>query len=121
MTRLVISGKLPGLNEYIAAERDSRFKGAQMRREAEKRVEWAARAQLRGVHFERPVIMRYTWVEPNRRRDKDNIAFAKKFIQDALVRIGVLKNDGWSFVTGFTDGFSVDKKRPRVEVEFEEV
>ena len=51
----------------------------------------------------------------------DNVAFARKFVQDALVRCGVLKNDGWAQVENFTDAFSVDKKNPRVEVRFEEV
>lgn len=51
----------------------------------------------------------------------DNIAFAKKFILDALVKKGVLKDDGWKWVKGFTDEFFVDKKNPRVEVEMEEV
>lgn len=121
VTRLIITGKLPGLNEYIEAERRNKYAGAKMRKQAEERIMWAAKAQLRGMRFEGPVIMHYRWVEPNRRRDKDNIAFAKKFVQDALVRVGVLKNDGWDYVAGFTDDFAVDKKRPRVEVEFEEV
>lgn len=81
---------------------------------------WAAKTQLRSVQFDGPVIMRYTWIEPNRRRDKDNIAFAKKFIQDALIRAGVLANDGWAQIKGFSDDFVVDRKRPRVEVEIEE-
>jgi Holliday junction resolvase RusA-like endonuclease len=60
--------------------------------------------------------MEYTWYEPNRKRDKDNIAFAKKFCQDALVKSGTLANDGWAEIDGFTDTFEVDKRRPRVEV-----
>lgn len=120
MIRLVIPGKLPGLNEYIAAERDHRQKGAKMRKETERRIVWAAKSQLRGIRFEGPVIMHYTWVEPNRRRDKDNIAFARKFVQDALMQAGALKDDGWRYVVKFTDDFAVDKDHPRVEVEFEE-
>ena len=52
---------------------------------------------------------------------KDNIAFAKKFIQDALVETGVLRNDGWSEIEGFTDNFALDPKNPRVEVTIEEM
>ena len=55
------------------------------------------------------------------RTGKDNIAFAKKFIQDALVKSRVLKNDGWNDIDGFSDDFRVDKKRPRVEVRIEEI
>ena len=65
--------------------------------------------------------MHYVWVEPNRNRDKDNVAFAKKFVQDGLVKAGVLVNDGWAQVEGFTDNFVVDKHHPRVEIELVEV
>lgn len=92
--KLVIQGQLPGLNEYIAAERRHRQQAASMKRQTESVIEWAIRAQLHGKKFERPVILHYRWIEQNRKRDKDNIAFAKKFIQDALVHCGVIKNDG---------------------------
>lgn len=55
-------------------------------------------------------------------RDKDNISsFGRKVIQDGLVRVGVLKNDGWKHIEGFSDRFRVDEKNPRVEVEIIEV
>jgi len=49
-----------------------------------------------------------------------NIAFAKKFIQDSLVQMGVLENDGWKHIEYFTDSFAVDPKNPRVEVVIED-
>lgn len=58
--RLIIPGKLPGLNEYIDAERENRHKGAKMRRQTEELIMWAAKDQLRGVRFKGPVIMHYT-------------------------------------------------------------
>ena len=65
--------------------------------------------------------MRYLWVEKNRRRDKDNISsFGRKVIQDALVKMGVLRNDGWENIEGFSDNFAVDKGKPRIEIEIEE-
>lgn len=121
MISFTIPGRLPGLNEYINAERRNKYKAAQMKRDAEQRIIMAAKTQLRGVRFNVPVIMHYTWVEPNRRRDKDNITFAKKFVQDALVKAKVLKNDGWGEIENFPDSFCVDQKNPRVEVWFEEV
>ena len=50
-----------------------------------------------------------------------HIAFAKKFIQDALVKEKVIQNDGWTQIESWTDAFAVDAQRPRVEVELEEV
>lgn len=122
MKKLVIPGRLPGLNEYIAAERQHRQKAAKLKREAEDRVLWCARSCLRGWKARGPVVMRYTWYEPDRRRDKDNISgYGRKLIQDALVKGGYLHNDGWADIIGFSDVFAVDKKRPRVEVEIEEI
>jgi len=120
--KLTIPGLLPGLNEYIDAERSykGKYKAASMKRQAQNVIGYMIRTQLRGVRFTRPVVIRYLWVEPSRRRDKDNIAFAKKFIQDALVETGVLRNDGWSEIEGFSDDFALDPKNPRVEVTNEE-
>ena len=39
---------------------------------------------------------------------------------DALVETGVLRNDGWSEIEGFSDDFALDPKNPRVEVTIEE-
>lgn len=67
-----------------------------------------------------PVKLHYTFYEPNRRRDKDNIAAtAHKFIQDALVQCGVLPNDSWADIEGFSDSFFIDKNNPRIEVTIE--
>lgn len=118
--RLVIPGSLPGLNEYIEAERRNKYAAANIKRQTESVIISAAKEQLRGVRLTRPVVMRYTWVERNRRRDRDNVAFARKFVQDALVRCGVLRRDGWKEIAGFTDAFMVDRDRPRVEVTLEE-
>lgn len=120
--RLTIPGRLPGLNEYIAAERSSRYQGNAMKQTEGRRVGLCIRQQLRGVRITRPVVMRYTWVEPDRRRDKDNISsFGRKVIQDALVRAGTLRGDGWAEIDGFSDVFQVDRDNPRIEVEIVEM
>lgn len=77
---------------------------------------------MKGVRIEKPVFMEYLWVEPDKRRDKDNIrSFGRKVIQDALVKTGVLKNDGWKQIAWFSDRFEVDKKNPRIKVKIKEV
>lgn len=123
MIKLVIPGRLPGLNEYIAAERTNRYRAAAMKRDAERLVLLHTKKCLRKWRQTgRPVLMRYTWYEKDRRRDMDNIsAYGRKVIQDALVKGGYLKGDGWQHVIGFTDSFAVDKKNPRIEVEIVEV
>ena len=121
MIRLVIPGTLPNLNDYISAERTNRYKGAAMKRQSEQIVMLAIKKCLRGVKFTRPIKMAYHWYEPTRRRDMDNVSsFGRKVIQDALVKAGVLKNDGWANIVGFSDEFAVDAKHPRIEVQIYE-
>ena len=118
---LTIYERLPGLNEYIDAERKSRYMAAALKAKYMQRVMIYARRDLRKWRAKGPVYMRYTWYEPNRRRDKDNISgYGRKIIQDALVKGGWLRGDGWAHISGFSDEFRVDKARPRVVVEIEE-
>lgn len=119
---LTIPGTLNNLNDYIAADRTNRHKGAKMKADNGTVVALAIRRCMRGVRIEKPVEMHYTWYEPNKRRDKDNVSsFGRKVIQDALVQCGVLKDDGWKYIVGFSDRFEVDKENPRIEVKIREV
>lgn len=128
MTRkniLIISGKLPNLNDYTKACRAQGKKGylagSQMKRTAENRIKKCIGEQLKGKKFKSPIRVNFRWYEPNKQRDPDNICFAKKFIFDALVKTETIKGDGWRDVEGFADEFFVDKDNPRIEVEILEV
>ena len=120
-TKFTISGRLPGMNEYTATQRGNRFGGATMKRQSQRYVE-ACICAAKVKPIKSPVRIIYGFYEPDRRRDLDNISgFAHKVIQDALVSAGVLSGDGWKNITGYTDVFGIDKKRPRIEVELIEV
>lgn len=119
--KLIIPGRLSSLNKYIDDERTCRYKSAALKRKNEKAIAEAIKKCLNGVCIDKPVEMHYLWVVPDRRTDRDNVAFAKKFVQDALVNAGVLKDDGWKYVVGFSDRFEVDKTNPRIEVLIKEV
>jgi Holliday junction resolvase RusA-like endonuclease len=115
--KLLIKGRLDGLNDYTSANRTNPHKGGKMKADNEQIVIYAIREQLRRLHIEKPVKLEFTWYEPNKRRDHDNVSsFGRKVIQDALVKCKVLQDDGWKFVTGFTDDFYCDKANPRIEV-----
>ena len=118
---LTIPGRLPTLNEYIAAERGGggRYAAATMKKNAQEIVHFCILKDLPNVQIKKPVYMRYKWYVKDKRCDKDNIAFAKKFVQDALVNDRVLKNDGWNDIVCFADKFDIDKVNPRIEVEIE--
>lgn len=122
MPVLIIPGRLEGLNEYIAAMNRNRHAGNALKRARTTEVSLLARSQLKGWKPVPPVRLDYRFFEPNRRRDKDNVAgFAHKVVQDGLVAAGVLGNDGWKWVAGSSDSFEVDARRPRIEVRIVEV
>lgn len=120
-----IKGTLPGLNEYLKAERSFHNRhstGNDMKQQYQMIISNAIRLNLKRTHINNPVRIKYTFYEPNRKRDLDNIAgVAHKFIQDALVKCKVLDNDGWNNIVGFEDHFFIDKHNPRIEVVLEEV
>jgi Holliday junction resolvase RusA-like endonuclease len=116
---LTIPGRLPGMNEYTDACRTNPQKGNKMKQDAQHAIMWLIKAQLHRMRIEKPVFLLFTFYEQDRRRDRDNVSsFARKVIQDALVKCGTIQDDGWDHVTGYLDKFEVDKKNPRIVVEF---
>ena len=98
----IIDMKLPSFNEYINAERANKYKAAKMKKDLEEQISWYL-AKL--PHFEKQVKIDFYWIEENYRRDADNAAFSKKFILDAMVKMGILKNDNRKYVGAFSDYF----------------
>ena len=117
--KVIIDGRLSGLNEYIDACRRNKYEGAKLKKAEQTKCMWQIKAQLK-KKLKPPVFITFRWGEPNMKRDLDNICFAKKYILDALVASGRLGNDNWTFVKGFVDEFFVDAKYPRIEVILEE-
>jgi hypothetical protein len=96
--------ELPSLNEYVNAERSNRFAGAKMKKDIEKRIHAELLRQDVVMHSV-PVYIVFEWKCKNKRKDKDNVAFAKKFLLDSLVRCGIIPNDTWAMIRGFSDMF----------------
>lgn len=120
--RIVIEGRFHGMNEFIAANRQHPKAGNRMKMEAESIISAYVRKNMKDTEVKEPVILHYKYYEQNARRDMDNISgFFHKVFQDAIVKCGVLKNDGWKNIRGFTDKFYIDKDQPRIEVTIEEV
>ena len=115
--RVTIPHKLPSANDYINACRTNPYVGAKMKAETEDMIILYLR---RLPHFAMPVKIHFHWIESNKRRDLDGIAFSKKFILDALVKAGKLKDDNRKCVTGFTDSFSyADEAKVIIDIEEE--
>lgn len=116
---LIIFGRLAGLNEIVSANRKNRYMGANMKRENQDRIIEAIK--VCGINrITKPIDVHILWVEPNCRRDHDNVAAGKKFILDGLVEAGIIKNDSPAFVRDMTDRFRVSREMPRIEVTLEE-
>lgn len=115
---LTIPGRLPGLNEYIDKMNSSPQTGNQFKQKHQELVMWYVLRDLGRKTIERPVYLKFTWYEKDKRRDLDNISgFGHKVIQDALVKSGKLYDDGWGYVVGYADKFKVDMQNPRIEVQ----
>ncbi len=106
VTSAFVSGKLPGLNDYVDACRENRFKAAKMKREVEHLIHIQT---LRLSPITSKIFVRLTWYEETARRDPDNVCFAKKFILDAFQKSGKLQNDNSKWIAGFSDRFVYGK------------
>lgn len=118
--KITIPARLPSLNDYVLACRSNKFDGAHMKRDTEDICIPFIRIALRNKKLDR-IGLTFRWLEKNRKRDKDNICFAKKFILDGMQKAGILQNDGWKQIEYFKDEFDVDKDNPRVEILIEEM
>jgi len=127
--KIVIQGRYSDLNDYLRMERISYrkngklfTKGNELKQKTQNVIMPQIVKCLNGKKVKAPVVLHYTFYEPNRNRDKDNVAsFFMKVFQDSLTKLKVLENDGWRFICGFECDFDVDKYNPRVEIIIEEV
>lgn len=117
MNKIEIPFRLPSLNQYINECRKNRYAGAGMKKKIEKDIGCYINLL---PQYENPVKIHFHWVEENKRRDFDNICWAKKFILDSMVKAGKLKDDNRNYVVGFEDTFEY-AKTSKVILEIEEI
>ena len=115
MIKFTIPGALIDLNKYIAIERGNLYAAANLKKHYTE-VAYLCALSIPKCKLITPVKIIITWCCGNKRKDPDNIAFAKKFILDGLVQAGILKDDNWKRVSGFEDIFVFDLKNPRIEI-----
>jgi len=116
-----IPGRLPGLNEVIKSAKMGKGNYqpyATMKREYGDAITYLAK-KLPPCNI---VSITIKWYEPDSRRDIDNIAAGgTKFIMDALVHAGTIKDDSQKYVKSISHEFYVDRENARVEVEIQEI
>ena len=115
--------KTPGFNEMVTAAKsfgEIRKIGKAYNAYAKMKNLWSSRLvysiEKNKIYPVDKVYLYMLWIEPNTRRDPDNIAAFSKFILDALQKASIIKNDGWKNITGFTHGFKRIKDRRGVIV-----
>ena len=103
--------RLPSLNEFIAKTKINN-RNWNAGNELKRMVQSQIRYFLRDVpKITEPITINFTWHEKDKKRDPDNICFAKKFILDAMQEMKIIQNDNWRFVSGgFVDKFVCDGK-----------
>jgi len=94
MTKFIIKGRLPSLNEYVEACRSSKYKASSIKKQIDTTIAY----QLPHTRLEGLYDYCFIWTEPDKRRDHDNIASAAKFIFDAMQQKRIIRNDGWKNV-----------------------
>lgn len=114
--KFVIPGTFTDLNTYSNAERRNRFLASKIKKDETERVAIEAQLNKLPAALNQPLMFHFVWHCDNKRKDPDNISFAKKFILDGLQDAGVITNDGWGQIAGFSDTFILDKDNPRVEL-----
>ena len=119
--KFTIKGRLASLNDYILACRTSPWKGNKFKHDEQDKVNIAiGESDLKRIKD--AVRVTFIFYENSKKRDLDNISgWAHKSVMDALVNNGILENDGWKQVVGYTDYFYIDKENPRVEIILETV
>ena len=117
--KLVIFGAYHNINDVVKLVGNP--KGASIYANMKRKAENAIVLQLANIA---PIPgknkLHFTWFCKDRKQDPPNIcAGGRKFICDALQTAGIIENDGWKNIDGFSDSFIIDKEKPRVEVIFE--
>ena len=115
MISIWIPGEITTLNDYIAAERTSRYMAAQIKRFETYQARYAAWSYP-AYPGEYPVLITFEWARKSRKSDPDNVAFAAKFVLDGLVEAGIILGDGWKYIAEIQHTFRVDKDAPGVKV-----
>lgn len=121
--QIFLPARLPALNDMLASRGSKKGRFNKYDVEKGEIQNWIC-GSLREFKLPRfkKCLIGFTWVEPDRRRDIDNISAGKKYILDALVALGVLPDDSWKHVKGFLpENFEADKNNWGVRVEIREV
>lgn len=105
------------LNDYIKVCRANKYNANKYKTKLEHEI---GLFLAKMPKWDNPIKIHFHWVEGTKKRDIDNVAFAKKFILDSMVKNGKLTDDNRRYVTAFTDTFEYSDTT-KVILEIEEI
>lgn len=116
--KIIIPLPLITLNQYTNMNRTNRYAGAKKKKQATRIcMAHTQKAIQEGFALKKlPADFQFDWYAKDRRSDKDNIAFQRKFLLDGFQEAGLIINDNWDCVGNWIDKFHIDKDNPRVEI-----
>ena len=94
----------PSLNQYIKIERGNKYQSAKVKKEYTNITMYLTMGKKK---INTPCKLKFTWYIKNKRTDPDNICFARKFALDGIVKSGIIPDDTFKHIKGFTDEFIV--------------
>lgn len=118
--RFIIPGRLPCMNDLIAANRLNKYAGAGVKKKTQRQIILILQPQVQGQRFTEKVNIRIEYYEKDMRRDEDNVMSAAKFILDAMQDMDIILNDSRKYVH-LTQEVFTDRDNPRIEIEVNEV
>lgn len=117
--RFIIPGRLPCMNDLIAANRLNKYAGAGVKKKTQRQIILILQPQVQGQRFTEKVNIRIEYYEKDMRRDEDNVMSAAKFILDAMQDMDIILNDSRKYVH-LTQEVFTDRDNPRIEIEVNE-
>lgn len=112
----VVSSTLPALNEYINKERGSKMGAAQIKKKVTTNIRWEILSQ-KVKRVDDLIDLKLFWIQPNNKKDPDNVFFGIKFILDAMVAAGVIEQDGRKNIRNIFNHIETQKGKTQVIVE----
>ena len=119
---VVCSGTYPGVNEWWLNSVGHKMSFARAYKRKYQNMIIHELTEFRKIRMYGAVQVTFKYYAPDTKRDKDNVSgFFRKIFLDAMVQVGIIANDTWRDIAGYTELFYIDSVHPRIEVEVREV
>ncbi len=106
MIEFIIPHRLTRLNEYTEINRYNRYKGARMKKDMTKLCAY----YIPKIKLDYPIEITYVWTVKSLANDLGNASVGNKFIEDAMVKKGLIPDDNLKWIKKITHEYLKGKK-----------